>query len=444
MLTKIRTLILTAILLASSLVAAGPASSSLISKFQAQSPVSIYIPANQPVPAQGSTVTFSYDRDDFTGSNAASNYNSALNVATTATVTYVVADLGYRAYNDVGTIATAGDLGYLVLLDFGSGQSFTYAYVGYVTFSSAATAVDASGVGGAYSYNDGGTAYVWLPSSVSLAGVTAVLDSWSFQQPRQIASSVSNHVLDCSKVSNSSTCNNLSVSERTGTLLTMSGGTISSQMTNAFFGLVGRSSQIQGGLVQTSLVPGGSSGESQQTSSPRYSGPEFYSFGSPTVSGAKVLSAGKKLDSITSMKINGAAVTYKVNSANELEIELPKDLAPGKYDVEITSTHGKLTHLQGITIKALVPTKEISFKGDGAWLNYGSLIDLTNAAKQIGSDYTSVKCIVNAADPAVAERLAKRACSYIEANRLRGKAVTYESKSTFKGEGFWVRIVANG
>lgn len=176
----------------------------------------------------------------------------------------------------------------------------------------------------------------------------------------------------------------------------------------------------------------------------RYSGPEFSSFGPATLAGNKLVASGKKLDSITSMQINGKAVTYKINSASELEIDLPKDLAPGKYDVEINSIHGKLTHLQGITIKAVVPTKELAFKAEGAWLNYGSLLELTNIAKQIGSEYTSVKCIANAPDPVVAERLAKRACSYIEANRLRGKAVTYESKSTYKGEGFWVRVVANG
>ncbi len=210
-------------------------------------------------------------------------------------------------------------------------------------------------------------------------------------------------------------------------------------------------------IGETSLVacthPGGSGGfqgpvgsivRGSAAQGQKYSGPEFSSFGAATLAGNKLVTSGKKLDSITSMKINGTAVTYKINSASELEIELPKDLAPGKYDVEINSIHGKLTHLQGITIKAVVPTKEISFKADGSWLNYGSLIELTNAAKQIGSDYTSVKCIVNAADPVVAERLAKRACSYIEANRLRGKAVTYESKSTYKGEGFWVKVVANG
>jgi hypothetical protein len=217
-----------------------------------------------------------------------------------------------------------------------------------------------------------------------------------------------------------------------------------------FIGLVGATSQISGGLVQASLVQIPSSAQSvgqpprATATSAKYAGPEFSSFGSPTVAGSNIVASGKKFDTITSMKINGSAVTYKINSASELEIDLPKDLAPGKYDVEINSSHGKLTHLQGITIKAVVPTKELAFKAEGAWLNYGSLLELTNIAKQIGAEYTSVKCIVNASDPAVAERLAKRACDYIEANRLRGKAVTYESKSTFKGEGFWVRVVANG
>jgi hypothetical protein len=208
-------------------------------------------------------------------------------------------------------------------------------------------------------------------------------------------------------------------------------------------------SSITGFVVYSASANYGSSnsqsnGSSADSSQPKYSGPEFSSFGAATLAGNKLVTSGKKLDSITSMKINGKAVTYKINSASELEIDLPKDLAPGKYDVEINSSHGKLTHLQGITIKAVVPTKESAFKAEGAWFNYGSLLELTNIAKKIGSEYTSVKCIVNAADPVVAERLAKRACSYIEANRLRGKAVTYESKSTFKGDGFWVRVVANG
>ena len=199
---------------------------------------------------------------------------------------------------------------------------------------------------------------------------------------------------------------------------------------------------VPGGMQQPGMPIGPARSSSSQI--PKYSGPEFSSFGSATLAGNKLVTSGKKLDTITSMKINGTTVAYKINSASELEIDLPKDLAPGKYDVEINSIHGKLTHLQGITIKAVVPTKELAFKAEGAWLNYGSLLELTNIAKQIGSDYTSVKCIVNAAEPVVAERLAKRACSYIEANRLRGKAVTYESKSSFKGDGFWVKVVANG
>jgi hypothetical protein len=186
------------------------------------------------------------------------------------------------------------------------------------------------------------------------------------------------------------------------------------------------------------------SGSPANSSAPKYSGPEFSSFGDAVVSGDSAIISGKKLDSISSMKINGTPVTFKAKSESELEVQVPVDLAPGKYDIEITSTHGKLTHLQGLVVKAIIPTKELAFKASGVSFQLASLLDLTNAAKQISSDYTSVKCIVNAADPVVAERLARRACAYIEANRLRGKDVTYESKSTYKGEGFWVKVVANG
>jgi len=182
----------------------------------------------------------------------------------------------------------------------------------------------------------------------------------------------------------------------------------------------------------------------QSESAPKYAGPEVSSFGAPILAGDKLVSQGKRLDGITSLKINGAAATYKINSASELEIDVPKDLAPGKYDIEITSTHGKLTHLQAFTVNAVVPTKTLEFKGDGRTLGYEELLELTKIAKQIGAEYTFVKCIVNEADAAVAQRLVSRGCDYVGAIRLRGKEVSTEAKSTYKGDGYWFKIVANG
>ncbi len=215
-----------------------------------------------------------------------------------------------------------------------------------------------------------------------------------------------------------------------------------------FFVRIPGSPALISGEIPFYLNNYGSSGSSPSqrntTPAPKYAGPEFSSFGAPVLAGDKLVSQGKRLDGITSLKINGAAATYKINSASELEIDVPKDLAPGKYDIEITSTHGKLTHLQAFTVKAVVPTKTLEFKGDGRTLGYDELLELTKMAKQIGAEYTSVKCIVNAADAAVAQRLVSRGCDYVGAIRLRGKEVSTEAKSTYKGDGFWFKIVANG
>jgi hypothetical protein len=176
----------------------------------------------------------------------------------------------------------------------------------------------------------------------------------------------------------------------------------------------------------------------------RYIGPELHEPGLVAhIAGTTIEIKGRKLDEISSITLLSSTISFSAVAAT-MSLQIPAALKPGKYDLEIKSRYGKLTHLEAIWIKEVVPTKELKFKSYGRWLNYPGLLNLTKIAKQIGSEYTSVKCIVNAADPVVAERLAKRACSYIEANRLRGKAVTYESKSTFKGEGFWVKVVANG
>jgi hypothetical protein len=179
-------------------------------------------------------------------------------------------------------------------------------------------------------------------------------------------------------------------------------------------------------------------------SAPKYSGPEFSSFGAPVLAGTELVVTGKRLEGITSLKVSGALATYKVNSSSELVINVPEDLAPGRYDVEIESSHGKLTHLGAFTVKTPVPTKTLEFKAFGPTLGHEELLKLTNMAKQIGPEYTAIRCIVNTSDPQLAQRLLTRSCNFVGSIRLRDKDLTSEAKSTYTGNGFWFKLVATG
>jgi hypothetical protein len=417
------------------------ASSSLVSQFQAQSPVSVFIPANQPVPAQGSTVTFTYDRDDFTGSNADSDYQNALNVASTATVTYVVADLGYVLYQDVGQIANPGDLGYLVLLDFGGGQEFTYAYVGYLSFSSAATSIDASGASGMFSFRDNGVDYLWAPASLDLSGVTAVLDAWNFPTPRSVSTIATSQTLDCAKVDSDflTACNALS--SKLGSTVTFSSGSQPTVGPTEFIGLVGRSSQIQGGLVQSSIVqaPGA---PAVQNAPIKYSGPEFSGLSlKPVLNGTSTDLEGRKLDQISSITIDGKAAKLSDATDKSLKLELPAGLAPGVYDLVVTTAnHGKLTHMNAIRIREELPPTSLTIKGSGV-LSGEEFKKLTAFARTQNPDMNTVTCIVNSNSEGKSFMQARALCDRIASTNLNIKSTQFEVRSTVKSSAVFARVV---
>ena len=434
------------LLTATSFVAyqAAPSSAALVSQFQAQSPVSFYIPANQPVPAQGSTVTFSWDRQDFTGPNADSEYQDALGTGPTATVTYVVADLGYVTYPDVNTIASNGDLGYLVLLDFGGLPDFDYAFVGYVTFSSAATSADAVGVSGIFQFSDGGTDYLWAPSSIDTSAVTGVVDAWSFQTLTGITATAS-HVLDCNTVvSGSSDC--AALANKAGTRLTLANQPSGSPVDpEDFIGLAGLTSTIVGGLVQNSTVtlPGQTtpSGPSEENDPVKYSGPELSPIsGYEVFAGASAELQGKRLNEISSIEIGGKAATFTATSATELSLAVPADLAPGLYDLVINSSAGKLTHINAIQVREPRKSFSITTRSTGKISESQYQEHALISAMQI-PELNKARCIVNASSIAMAKAMANRLCALVKAANPYIQTTVVVPRSTVMNDTVYARVI---
>lgn len=440
---------LSAIVATIALISAGislPAksTSNLVSQFQAQSPVSVYIPANQPVPAQGSTVTLSFDQNDFTGPNAASDYQSALQTATTATVTYVIADLGYRSWPDVSSIANPGDLGYLVLLDFGGGNDFNYAFTGYFSFSSAANSYDAVGVSGLYSFVDAGVTYVWAPATLDLTGGTALLSAWGFTSPTAFTMQT-NQTLDCSKVDSGAvtSCNGLT--SLSGTVLSFTSSVSTVVRPTEFIGVAGLNSQISGGLVQTSLVqlPGGGA-SSQNSSEVKYLGPTLDSVRS-TLSvkeqGTLILH-GEKLISVNSITIASISVDFDIDESGVIQIKLPSGLKPGVYDIVMTSSSGTTTFIDAVTVKAPAKLRSFSLRLKAGDSVTNLLAEASNISAMYQVENGKIHCLANGEDSFEAAKLAESVCANLKVQGKSQKLVS--TKDTFQGDGYWVRVYIAG
>ena len=435
-------IVLALVTISLSLSNSAPAQAALVSQFQAQSPVSVYIPANQPVPAQGSTVTLTFERSDFTGPNAEQQYEDALDTAPTATVRNVVADLGYRVYEDVNTIANAGDLGYLVTLDFGAAPAFNYAYVGYFSFSTAATTIDATGVTGVYQFNSGGVDYLWVPTSVDTSAVTGIVDAWSYPTLTSITAT-SSHTLVCSEVVNFFSTENqddcAALPSLAGTRLDVSSAPATVVSPDSFYGLAGLDSTIVGGLVQSSIVslPSQNTGS---TAPAKYVGPEFSGLSAKEIMvGISTRLEGKNLDEISSIEIGGKAATFTLDGDKALDLTLPAGLAPGLYDLVIQSGAGKLTHINAIQVREPRRAFSITTRSEGRISEEQYQEHAIISSMQI-SELNKARCIVNGSNLAQAKEQAERLCALVAAANPNIETTVIEPRSTVKNNSVFARV----
>jgi hypothetical protein len=83
-----------------------------------------------------------------------------------------------------------------------------------------------------------------------------------------------------------------------------------------------------------------------------YTGPVLQAPGalSPVTPGAKVVFEGSNLSGVSNVSIGGKDALVQVNSARQLELTVPVDLAPGTWDLVITSDSGVLTVQGAITV----------------------------------------------------------------------------------------------
>ena len=205
-------------------------------------------------------------------------------------------------------------------------------------------------------------------------------------------------------------------------------------------------------IVALPPVSGGSGGSvGPGVSAPRpaaakYEGPEILAVDTfrPIVSGEKLTFTGKNLSAVSSATIGSVAATLSYDAKTGLSVATPTTLAPGRYDLVMQSSYGKLTHINAVTIKAPTPTATIGFRSDAPHLNENQVLDLVAFNQTLNPDYEKVRCIVNASDPKTAKRIADLVCAQVARGEARNVEVIKDIRNTYSGEGFWVRVYAAG
>jgi hypothetical protein len=203
---------------------------------------------------------------------------------------------------------------------------------------------------------------------------------------------------------------------------------------------------FSGVSVTNGSTQGFSGGSSSRPAPAKYEGPEILALDDPRpmVAGGKLIFTGKNLSAVTSATIGSAAATLSYDAATGLTVATPATLAPGKYDLVMKSSYGTLTHLNAVTIKAPTPTVTTGFRSDAQHLSEKQVLDLVAFNKTLSADYEKVRCIVNAADEKTAKRIADLVCAQVARGEARNVEVIKDIRTSYSGEGFWVRVYAKG
>jgi hypothetical protein len=187
----------------------------------------------------------------------------------------------------------------------------------------------------------------------------------------------------------------------------------------------------------------GSGTRALQNAAPiKYSGPEFSSLSlKPVLNGSGTTLEGRKLDQISSITIDGKAAKLSDATDKSLKLELPAGLKPGVYDLVVnTASHGKLTHMNAIRIREVMPDTSLTIKGSGV-LSGEEFKKLTAFSRTQNPDMNTVTCIVNSGSEGKSFMQARALCDRISATNLNIKNTKFEARSTVEGSAIFARVV---
>ena len=160
--------------------------------------------------------------------------------------------------------------------------------------------------------------------------------------------------------------------------------------------------------------------------------------------GDVVLLSGSNLQNVTSLHIGAEAVPIWAKDSQTLSFEVPNSVGEGTYDLVLRSSYGTLTLLKSLQVRGPTPDRSLTLRGLGRQFDAVHSRALNSFRASLIGGYQQIRCVANSKDMAVSKALAVRACAQLARGEFRNVEVVHDSRSTFGGSGFWLRIYATG
>lgn len=180
---------------------------------------------------------------------------------------------------------------------------------------------------------------------------------------------------------------------------------------------------------------------SQDTSAPRYRGPEFYGpahFG--VLPGSAISIAGRNLETIKSLYLGDTEVEFRQSSAEELQVHVPTNFLPGSYSLKaLAGRHGTAYFENFVSVRAM-PLGFTKVTSSNKKLSTVALLSHVIAARKKDPLLNRVQCVVNSSSAERSRENAAKLCALV-AKSIKGVSkFEIVTRSTVLGSRVYAKV----
>jgi uncharacterized repeat protein (TIGR02543 family) len=160
--------------------------------------------------------------------------------------------------------------------------------------------------------------------------------------------------------------------------------------------------------------------------------------------GQDVTVSGRRLDQVFSATLGGFPAEISLQSESGFTLRTADLLPPGIYDLVLETVSGRMTFMSALTVSQPMGLVSFTLRSASHSLSENQLEELAMISGMFATGLQKVHCLVNGADARQAAEVSTQVCDTLLRNDRPSVTAMQTVKSSFKGNGFWIRVYLVG
>ena len=162
------------------------------------------------------------------------------------------------------------------------------------------------------------------------------------------------------------------------------------------------------------------------------------------IPGQDVSISGRRLDQVFSATLGGFAAEISLQSESGFTLRTADLLPPGIHDLVLETASGQMTFMAALSVRRPMGLASFTLRSTSHTLDENQLEELAMISAMFATGMEKIHCLVNGSDAQLAADVSAQVCDVFLPNNNSLLTKKQTIKTSFKGEGFWIRVYLVG